>query len=213
MKPEYREKLEELKEWLARPDEYYEEFRKRSPKELTKEEKQENIYYDKMLDELIESQDTEVLRELLNLYTKEEYFNNEMILESLPQRIMEYHPHKQITEVLCEKFDAIYDGGGGWSLKGILEGLWQEYLRWPVGRWPAGAEGVGIKEESCFPEFRRMFNTLRPRNAARFLKEMGEWNHEPEIWAMIETLREDMKKWGSGGEKEEKTETMTGDAQ
>jgi hypothetical protein len=212
MKHEYKEKLDKLKESLALDYKESQEFLKLTPKEqeikLKKERKlwnlnskerkkliAENIYYGNMLDELIESQDVEVLRELLNLYTREEYCASELILESLPQGIMEYYPHKQITEVLCEKFDAIYDGGGGWSLKNMLMHLWEEYLRWPVGRWPVGAKGIAIREESCFPEFRQIFNATRPRNAERFLKEMEEWCDEPEEKAMLQTLKQDMAKW------------------
>jgi hypothetical protein len=214
MKPEYKEKLEKLRETFVRWYNEEEAEKVKEPSRKRRDLRQERIeelnYCDDMLDELIETQDTEVLRGLLDLLKKENAGRG-MVDESLPQRVMEYYPHKQIAEACLEKFDAIYDEGPdgmAYVLECWIPDLWESRYRFPKG------ERKGIKEKGCFPEFREMFNKVQPRHAEDFLSKL-EWIYrdEPKTRVRLETLREDMKKWGNSSEKEEKTETMTEDVQ
>ena len=95
-------------------------------------------------------------------------------------------------DAVFEKFDAIYDNDKGPDDKFghayILEDICDTLLL-----------------NDNFPEFRKRFNKIRPRNAERFLNIMEryytpynpkrETENDVICRAMIQTLREDMKQW------------------
>jgi hypothetical protein len=181
MKAEYRAKFEEIKEWLDQALDRYQISVKRGSANLTPEQIGQNQYYGSLLEELMSTRDLDVLRALMDFW-KKEYICG-IIDEHLPQGIVAYYPMKEVAEALLGKFDAIYDREMGNIVESICNDLWN-------GGWPSR------EKEGCFPEFREMFNRIRPRHADDFLRKM-EWEYgdEPETRAMLETLREDMKKW------------------
>jgi hypothetical protein len=202
MKPEYREKLEELKGSIARlyADEQDEKY-------LTQDEMiRQNHYYSGIMDDLVRTQDKEVLHELVGLFNKTGEGRG-MLDESLYGQIIDYYPPGQIMEAFFERFDSIYDEGEegmAYVLELMFKTLWDGVVRYPVG-----AEVT--EEKGCFPEFREMFNRVRPSHAEDFLEGMMRWLCKtPEDKVILETLRSDMKKWGRNedSEKKEKAEEM-----
>jgi hypothetical protein len=169
MKAEYREKLGKF---LAHFDKVYEE--------ITQED---IISAGTVMDELIESRDMEVLRGLMEVLTKKA-FGCGMIDESFPQQIFDYYTHEQIMDAIFDKFDAIYNNDDGVpegpGLAHILEDICSDL-------WDYGTE-------EGFQRFRELFNKVRPRHAERFLNDMEKYPNEEKV-PMIQTLREDMKKW------------------
>ena len=176
MKPEYQEKLDKVVEmFLLYGLDYKEE------KEFPLSEKEAKHRGD-IFEELIESGDSEVLRGLMGMLTMK-VEGGAALDESLVDGIASYYTPKQIVEAIFDKFDAIYDNDerpdGKIRTAYIMEAICSDLWRWTK-------EGFQI--------FREMFNKIRPRNAERFLNEMGKYKNEEEK-PMIDTLREDMKKW------------------
>jgi hypothetical protein len=141
-----------------------------------------------MFEKLLESGDTEVLRELMGLLTMKVVVGAALD-EFFPEQIFNYYTHEQIMDAIFEKFDAIYDNDGGlddefgiaYILEDICSDLWS-------ADWKGREDGRG------FQRFRELFNKIRPRHAERFLNEMEKYRVEEEK-SMIQTLRDDMKKW------------------
>ena len=111
-------------------------------------------------------------------------------------------------DAVFEKFDAIYDNDEGPKGKVMTASILEEICSdlWSTD-WKGREDGRG------FQRFRQMFNAKRPKNAERFLNRMErnytpdnpklETEHDVICRAMIQTLREDMKKWSSKGRKSE----------
>jgi hypothetical protein len=156
-----------------------------------------------MLYKLIESGYPEVLHGLMGILTMKIDFGCELD-EYFADQIFIYYTHEQIMDAVFDKFDAIYDNqermGDKYGVADILENICSHL--WSVN-WKGREDGRD------FRRFREWFNKQRPRHAERFLNGMSAYPDEDEK-AMIETLREDMKKWGREGdsEKEEKAEEM-----
>jgi hypothetical protein len=149
--------------------------------------REEDMYAGTIMYELIESGNTDVLCGLMVVLTKK-IGGCGMLDESFPQQIFNYYTHEQIMDAIFEKFDAIYDNDEGpdgpglsYILEGICSDLWSPY-------WKGREDGRG------FQRFRELFNKTRPRHAERFLNEMEKYKDGEEV-PMIQTLREDMKKW------------------
>jgi hypothetical protein len=197
MKPEYAEKFEIIKKLFIPPSR--EEINNITDEEID----QKNDLFDNMLDELTKSRDPEVLRGLLDFYTNPNSVEWGGFLGGgiLTGAIVSGFEPLEFIDALYEKFDDIY-GDNGQDFQDI------ECFCWDIweGDWP---RNFG---RSYFPEFRQMFNTIKSKHSKRFLKEMETWcvssKEKDKRKAMIETLREDMKKWGreGGSEKAEKAE-------
>jgi hypothetical protein len=231
MKPEYKEMLDKVIEWHRLMYDFSIDFAKRirGDPELAKklvELDEDDPDFDKKLDELsgefalsrkeeerrydmhyklIESGDLEVLRGLMGALTMK--VSGGGILDGIfPEQIFSYYTDEQITDAVFEVFDAIYDNDDGPDgyccgidvLATICYSLWIPYFE-------------GKEDDRIFQSFRERFNQTRPRHAARFLNRMEEMGDDPKRKAQIETLREDMKKWGrnEGSEKTEKAEEKT----
>jgi hypothetical protein len=185
VKEEYREKLEKF---LAYFD--YDE---------TAEE--EDVYANRVMYELTESRDVEVLRGLVWVLTKK-IEGCGMLDESLLQAIFRRYAKKQVMEALFEIFDTVYDNydhekrcGLAYILEDMCSILWID----TVSLYESEEEGKKVwkekvVEKGCFPEFREKFNEIRPKHAERFLNEREKYKVEKET-PLIQTLRSDMEKW------------------
>jgi hypothetical protein len=195
MKPEYAEKIEAIRKGNARCI---------SNEPMTDEEiKQDIIFHKNAIKELGQTKDTKILHALLDLYVEEK----KLCLSGSPREIFyairnNYSP-KQVIEAFYDdgRFDIMYEEDDD------LDELCNDMF---CGYWP------GESGKSYLPEFCEMFNKVRPKHAEDFLKAFEEvYGKFPKEKAMIETLREDMRKWGrnEGSEKTEKAEEMAKDEQ
>ncbi|MDR0445412.1 MAG: hypothetical protein LBG98_04015 [Puniceicoccales bacterium] len=131
---------------------------------------------------LEQSRDSEVLCGLLDLFTKENS-NIKGFFDELYRTLKLGFSPRQIIEALSEngRFDAVYEVASHmfyyicWFM---LDGFWASEL----GR-------------SYFPEFRQMFDKVRPKYAAEFLQGMKMYCDRPEEENMLLALRRDMRRW------------------
>jgi hypothetical protein len=188
MKPEYKEMLEKVIEWLTITYGLYPEVEEEWPISEEEDKRRGDMFC-----ELIESGDMEVLRGLMGVLTMKAETGMGALNEYFPGQIFHYYTDEQIADAVFEKFDAIYDNhcalGDTYGVADILERICSELL--PL-------YGECKKDDRNFQRFREKFNQLRPRHAEIFLNRIEANYSDEDNKLIIETLREDMNKWGDG---------------
>jgi len=122
-----------------------------------------------LMEELLQTKDTEVLCELFDLFTEELDYTG--ICETLENGIRCNFTELQIIGVLYKKFDQLI-------VNNISRAI---YVSQP------------IVEYGFFSEFRKMFNNVASQRSLDFLNEFCDFY--PELENEIAILREDMQKW------------------
>jgi hypothetical protein len=174
MKKEYEEKLELAKKALAK----YIKVVKLNP--MSHQSGREFFLEGfRFIEELIRTQDIEVLCALFDFFTEETEYDYD-ICETLEDLIRAYSSEEQILQVLHQTFDSLAEKN-------------PERCAYIIPFY-------FFYEESDYERFRGMFNTVRSKHSIKIIEKLKkrlkngtEWiNKEKD---RVHTLEEDMKSW------------------